>query len=182
MYRYMWYDTQLPERFCDEIRNVLEENEVRLQSSRTLGEESSHIRDSDNYWIPDSHWINSFCSHYINLANRENFKYDIYPGYQNNVIQYSLYKENKFYGWHTDTIHDDKDESRKLSFSLQLSNYDEYTGGDLQMIDEENEMYIGPKSRGSIIIFDSRLRHRVRKVTSGERRSLVGWVMGPRWK
>ena len=77
MYRYMWYDTQLPERFCDEIRNVLEENEGRLQSSRTLGEESSHIRDSDNYWIPDSHWINSFCSHYINLANRENFKYDI---------------------------------------------------------------------------------------------------------
>ena len=24
----MWYDTQLPERFCDEIRNVLEEKKL----------------------------------------------------------------------------------------------------------------------------------------------------------
>ena len=50
------------------------------------------------------------------------------------------------------------------------------------MIDEENRMYLAPKKRGSIIIFDSRIRHRVRKVTEGEIRSLVGWITGPDWK
>ena len=59
---------------------------------------------------------------------------------------------------------------------------DRYKGGDLQLIDEENQMYLAPKKRGSIIIFDSRIRHRVRRVTEGERRSLVGWITGPNWK
>ena len=38
------------------------------------------------------------------------------------------------------------------------------------------------KEKGTIIIFDSRMRHRVRKVKSGTRKSIVGWVEGPRWK
>jgi PKHD-type hydroxylase len=32
------------------------------------------------------------------------------------------------------------------------------------------------------MLFDSRTPHRVRKVRSGLRKSLVGWVVGPRWK
>ena len=33
-----------------------------------------------------------------------------------------------------------------------------------------------------MILFDSRTKHRVLKVTKGTRRSIVGWVVGPRWK
>ena len=39
-----------------------------------------------------------------------------------------------------------------------------------------------PKQRGTMIVFDSRVRHRVRKIKSGTRKSIVGWVVGPRWK
>lgn len=92
-----------------------------------------------------------------------------------------MYKPGYFYHWHTDSFFEN-DNCRKLSFSVQLSNYDEYKGGDLQFVDDEGELYVAPKTQGTIIIFDSRLRHRVKKVTEGERRSLVGWVMGPRWK
>ena len=42
--------------------------------------------------------------------------------------------------------------------------------------------YIIPRQRGTIVLFDSRTSHRVLKVTKGTRRSIVGWVVGPRWK
>ena len=71
---------------------------------------------------------------------------------------------------------------RKLSFTLQLSHPDDYEGGNVELIDEAGKNYIAPRQRGSMILFDSRTQHRVNKVTKGERKSIVGWVLGPRWK
>ena len=71
---------------------------------------------------------------------------------------------------------------RKLSFSLQLSDIDDYEGGELQLMDSSGKMHQAPKQKGLITFFDSRLTHRVRKVKSGVRKSLVGWIIGPRWK
>lgn len=65
---------------------------------------------------------------------------------------------------------------------MQLSDEDEYEGGELQLLDPTGHLYTVPKERGTISIFDSRLSHRVRKVKSGCRKSLVGWVVGPRWR
>ena len=33
-----------------------------------------------------------------------------------------------------------------------------------------------------MILFDSRTQHRVLKVKSGVRKSIVGWTVGPRWR
>ena len=71
---------------------------------------------------------------------------------------------------------------RKLSFALQLSDPDDYEGGNVQIMDETEKSYVVPRKRGTIVLFDSRSRHRVCKVTKGIRKSLVGWVVGPRWK
>ena len=71
---------------------------------------------------------------------------------------------------------------RKLSFSLQLSDPEDYTGGEVQFMDNGRKTYFAPKQRGTLIMFDSRTPHRVRKVKSGMRKSLVGWVCGPRWR
>ena len=182
MFKYLWYETELPDSICDEISNKLASHEGSLEQAKVTGGKASHTRNSMNLWIQESHWISAFCSYYVNLANNENFKYDIHPGYENHVIQYSLYKPGCFYDWHSDYYFTEDDSCRKLSFSLQLSNYNEYKGGDLQLIDEEGRSYLSPKKKGTIIGFDSRLRHRVRKITSGDRRSVVGWVMGPRWR
>ena len=119
-------------------------------------------------------------------------------------IQYTEYTEGDHYTWHADTVIDyqyqpkyhrstqtnvaeDKhvlsgESSRKLSFVMQLSNEEDYEGGELQFHDQTKNSYIAPKKRGTIIVFDSRVSHRVRKIKSGVRRSLVGWVVGPRWK
>ena len=71
---------------------------------------------------------------------------------------------------------------RKLSFSLQLSDPEDYTGGEVQFMDNSQKSYFAPKQRGTMIIFDSRTPHRVRKIKSGFRKSLVGWVCGPRFR
>ena len=78
-------------------------------------------------------------------------------------------------------MHDDS-MVRKLSFVLQLSDPDDYEGGNLQLLDEAGLSYIAPRKKGAIILFDSRTQHRVLKVTKGCRRSIVGWTVGPRWK
>jgi PKHD-type hydroxylase len=65
---------------------------------------------------------------------------------------------------------------------LQLSDPDSYSGGNVQLLAEDGSSYIAPRKRGTIVLFDSRTQHRVLKVTKGCRRSIVGWVCGPRWK
>ena len=71
---------------------------------------------------------------------------------------------------------------RKLSFTLQLSHHDDYEGGNVQFMNEMGKSYFAPRKRGTMIIFDSRLNHRVCKVTKGVRKSIVGWCIGPRWR
>lgn len=158
------------------------------------------IRNSKNSWISSDHWIAGFVWHYINKANTSNFWYDI-SHIDSENIQYTQYIEGQFYGWHSDTsiqtyttfntnflsvsdniINMGKEYCRKLSFSLQLSSSFEYEGGELQFMDDSGHLYCAPKDKGVITIFDSRVRHRVRKIKKGTRKSLVGWVMGPRWK
>jgi len=140
--------------------------------------------------------------------------YDI-EGIDNNELQYTEYQEGEYYDWHIDDninrcmindklLHsaDNHGENiailageyiRKLSFSIQLSDPEDYEGGELEFkVSNYNsrkrgdfnldEPFHAPNKKGTIIIFDSRVKHRVREVKSGVRKSLVGWVVGPRWK
>lgn len=82
-----------------------------------------------------------------------------------------------FYRKHRDT--DGKAlKSRVLSASLQLTDPEEYEGGDLIIYKDDNEKIIAPKSLGSITIFTSTTLHEVTPVTSGFRSSLVVWYGG----
>jgi PKHD-type hydroxylase len=161
------------------------------------------IRNSKNVWISTDHWIGGWLWYYISRINRQNFQYDLIDIDGGN-IQYTHYGEGQYYTWHKDgdieTQHTELQEPssggsrtddqviwsgetvRKLSFSLQLSDPNDYTGGEVQFMGHDGKTYFAPKQRGTLIVFDSRISHRVRKVRSGMRKSLVGWVVGPRWK
>ena len=65
---------------------------------------------------------------------------------------------------------------------MQLSDPTDYRGGEVEFLDTGTKRFLAPKQRGTMIVFDSRTRHRVRKIKSGIRKSIVGWVVGPRWK
>ena len=68
---------------------------------------------------------------------------------------------------------------RKLSFSLQLTDENDYEGCDLEFV-ASNEL--APRERGAIIFFPSFVMHRVTPLISGERNAMVGWVCGPNFK
>ena len=69
---------------------------------------------------------------------------------------------------------------RKLSFSAQLSNSDDYEGGDLvfDLPEELTPAKDAMRKQGTVIIFPSFLRHMVTPVTKGERHSMVSWIEG----
>ena len=89
---------------------------------------------------------------------------------------------NRVEGLGQDFLNENVEMVRKLSFVLQLSDPDDYEGGNLQLLDEVGKSYIAPRERGAVILFDSRTQHRAQKVRKGVRKSLVGWTVGPRWK
>ena len=65
---------------------------------------------------------------------------------------------------------------------MQLSDPDDYEGGNVILLTEGGQKYVVPRQRGTVIIFDSRTMHCVNKVKKGLRKSLVAWAVGPRWK
>lgn len=105
-------------------------------------------------------------------------------------LQFSIYRGDAeggghFYNTHQDTslISADSPTQRKLSVVVQLSDADEYEGGDFEMhYVKAHPPADSIRKRGTVLIFPSLLLHRVTPVTSGVRYSLVGWYVGPPWK
>lgn len=101
-------------------------------------------------------------------------------------FQYARYDgtECGHFDWHKDYGKDygapDR-EPRKLSLSLQLSDPAQYQGGELE-VRAGNQVDVAPKARGTIIAFPSYVLHRVTPTTSGARKSLVVWAVGPEFK
>lgn len=201
----VWYHTDIPDNLITILENYLRNKNLdnALNDSLLFNDKLDHeIRNSKNTWIPSSNWISGFLWYYIERANRENFLYDI-SHIDGESIQYTSYGVGEYYTWHEDAglsicnkpvaattiessaqnfIVENSEIIRKLSFSLQLSDVDDYEGGQLQFLGDEKTTYFAPKRKGTLIIFDSRTKHRVLKVTKGVRKSLVGWVVGPRWR
>jgi len=183
----VWYYTKLPDDIIKSIEEDvkkynLETHDATVGNLHDVGEIVKERRDSSVCFIPEFNWLVGFCYHYILHANASNFNYELH-GFDQNQMQYTEYGPGQFYNWHSDEDRSlYKEEVRKLSFTLQLSDPDEYEGGEFQILNWQDRLYRAPKEKGTIIIFDSLSRHRVTKVKSGMRKSLVGWVKGPRWK
>jgi PKHD-type hydroxylase len=124
-------------------------------------------------------WLYEKLTHAVAAANNMNYSKTLYGI---SPLQYSEYDSlyAGFYGPHSDCIMDMRNGLRRsLSFSVQLSESDSYDGGELKVY-ENNTIYTANKNIGSISFFDSSALHEVTPVTAGFRKSLVGWVLGPR--
>lgn len=201
----VWYFTNIPKDVVSIIeKDLIKKFDNQMADSRLVGDAlNKEKRNSQNAWVPTTEWIGGFLWHYIERANRENFLYDL-RCVDGESIQYTRYEKGQFYDWHNDAglssqykptavgnrieglaqdFFNEKIEMvRKLSFVLQLSDPDDYEGGNLQLLDEMGKCYFAPRQQGTMILFDSRTQHRVLKVRNGIRKSLVGWTVGPRWK
>ena len=110
--------------------------------------------------------------------NKKFYQYDLKNIYEFQLIKYY---EGGNYNWHCDYgISPKRGVVRKLSMSIQLSSPDVYEGGELQVIDYSNHTINVPTDLGTVVVFDSKIPHKVWPVTFGERIALVGWASGTR--
>ncbi|MFZ9688112.1 MAG: 2OG-Fe(II) oxygenase [Chitinophagaceae bacterium] len=180
---FVHYDKVFTSEEIDAIENCIQDSDLKTADLADIKSGKSIIRDSKVSFInaknPENHWIFEKFSSVVIDANERFFKFEL-----NRIesLQYTVYNKSHFYKNHVDLTYQNLDDAtRKLSFTMQLSNPDDYKGGEL-ILKNGPEPHIAGKNRGSIIFFPSYVLHEVTPVLKGTRKSIVGWVTGPRWK
>tara|TARA_R100001509_G_C4798397_1_gene192207 strand:+ start:197 stop:778 length:582 start_codon:yes stop_codon:yes gene_type:complete len=143
-------------------------------------------RKSKIIWLNEN-WIYKELLKYISLANK-NAGYNFVLK-EAEPIQYTRYDSDNYYHWHIDqTLESNKPDSRKMSICINLTDPDEFEGGDFWVskphvvADKTEKIRLDfMRKRGSAVVFPSFVFHRVAPVTKGTRHSLVCWVRGPLW-
>ena len=185
---YWFWETTIPSFICDEIVDVFTKQGGEYEEGRVsdTADIDNGFRKSDIKFSYEN-WINCMLYGYICEANTENFGYKL-SGCDKEGFQFTKYGVGDYYSLHRDYSPNRNAPSytRKLSATVQLSDSDEYEGGDLLMDmvaydgDSTNrrKVHTITRGKGSVIVFDSRTPHEVTPVTKGTRYSLVKWVHG----
>lgn len=144
------------------------------------GDVNKKIRNSKVSWIvptDNNKWIYQKLTEAIMILNKQFFNFDLWGMAEG--IQFTEYTSpNGMYNPHVDCMFNGN--IRKLSISVQLSDPNDYEGGDF-IINNGDELIL-PKEQGAVIAFPSYALHGVKPVTKGTRYSLVAWITGPQFK
>ena len=175
----VFYDV-VPEDLCDAIiEEYSNSNEWKL--AETAGGLQTEIRNvdeigiSDDVTIGDSALRRELDDRLFKSVESVSKKYqEEFKHYSINVdtgYQLLRYKEGQFYTQHTDSF---ITQQRSLSCSLILN--DDYEGGEFCFWDG-TMMHRPPK--GAALVFPSNFMypHEIRKVTKGERYSIITWLV-----
>ena len=169
-----------------DIEEIISVGEMCQFNQGTIGDMqsptvNSEIRETEIAWIhptEQTQWLYQRMTELAARVNFDKFKLDLT---EFTPLQYSKYKVGGHYDWHMDSgpnigVH------RKLSFVLGLSDPDDYEGGELELNATGNlaNATIMKIKKGHLVVFPSYIAHRVTPVTSGQRLTLVGWVIGPK--
>lgn len=171
----------------DEIEKIVFLEQLQNFDKGKVGDDPNQpapesVRNSEVAWIfPDqnSDWLFQRISGITSRVNYDHFMYNI-DGIDS--FQYTKYGIDQHYTWHWDVAFGWENYQRKISLIVMLSDPDEYEGGEFEICNNGNldEIVSIKPAKGDIVFFASWMPHRVKPVTSGERKSLVAWVMGER--
>jgi hypothetical protein len=173
------------------INTIIDYSRDRLTAAR-IGLDASNnsldtsVRNASNCWLSVDRfdWLYQQLEIIIKETNWINFKFVLHGMELANYLEYHAGAESEVdehgHGKYVKHIDGGFNSTRKLTFSIQLSDPSEYEGGDLLLWDAERPTFI-PKNKGQIVLFPSSVMHEVTPVTRGIRKSLVGWVNGPQW-
>jgi PKHD-type hydroxylase len=183
----------------DECKKIIEiGSRSDIQDSKIIGSDidplaSKNIRQSkSSFLLPneENSWIFQKIFEATTFINERYFQFDL-NGF--NAIQFTEYHQGgDYYDWHIDVALrgenfeklQNETKLRKLSGSVILSSNFEYTGGEFYIQRKHNgdPIWEIKQDVGSIVFFPSFMDHKINKVNSGIRRSLVFWVQGPKFK
>lgn len=175
---YAFFQKAFTKEECADIRALFNRD---LAEKAKIGTQEkpivvSEIRDANILFLPFNHdtsWIFDRIAGLAIGCNRERWKFQL-SGFTEG-LQLTHYEPGCHYDWHMDNGNH-RFSTRKLSVVLQLSESDDYDGGNLEFIDCRNDS--PQREIGTLLLFPSYVAHRVTPVTRGERMSTVAWISG----
>ena len=175
---YAFWNNAFSKEECQTIINIAKDK--GLIEGETKGNVKD-VRESKISWlypVDNIDWVFRRVTDITLNLNERFFKFDLFG--LNEGFQFTNYEApSGKYGKHVDRGMNMP--VRKLSISIQLTNPEEYEGGELKLYDGEEETVMD-KTQGTLIIFPSYVLHEVMPVTKGTRNSLVTWVTGKQFK
>ena len=169
----------------EDIALICEIGESRPISEGIIGGLDAPLaekRKSKVSWIdnqPDAGWLYDRMASIARNLNSQFYRFDLW-GFHDH-FQYTIYEAgDSHYDWHQDPTPNTYNPPRKFSLVLQLSDPEDYEGGNLEIF--ADKIHIVEKKKGMVTGFPSYMPHRVTPVVSGVRKSLVVWVCGPPFK
>jgi PKHD-type hydroxylase len=166
---------------CQTIINIAK-NKGLIKGTTFNDDKTKDVRDSKISWlyaVDDMDWVFRRVTDIVLNLNERFFKFDLFG--LNEGFQFTNYESpSGKYGKHVDRGMNIP--VRKLSISIQLTDPEEYEGGELKLYDGEEEGVLMDKTQGTLILFPSYVLHEVMPVTKGTRNSLVTWVTGKQFK
>ena len=168
----------------DQIHDIAAEyklQEAAIGAGDSMSKDKS-VRDSNISFLSSSdaanQWIFQRITRSIIDINQQFWNFDLQ---RIETLQYSEYGVGQFYKQHIDMMYQSPTRAvRKLSFTVQLTDPEEYEGGEV-LIKHGTDSPIH-KDLGTISFFPSYILHEVTPITKGTRHALVGWVTGPAFK
>jgi len=181
-----WWDGAFNDEQLNWLQHYARNSKVRGSiGGAPEGREISDVRRSNVMWMPcneHTFWVFEILGNVVSKINSMFFRFDL-TGFGEH-IQLTNYDSSELgmYGWHIDKGNNFEAPSRKLSVVVQLSNPEDYEGGDLEVQPYGSEIFKVEKKRGYITFFPSWTLHQVTPVIRGNRQSLVAWISGPPFK
>lgn len=158
----------------------LKSEKFKMSTGKTLSSTNETKRNSNVTFIDDHVILKEFLDVTKRINNNASWNFNIDTI---EPLQYGEYNQTQEYGWHVDQHNKPYSDGkvRKISFSIFLN--DDYTGGefDLELHSPSVKNRYETFSKlplNTALFFQSDYWHRVRPVTKGVRKSLVGWVLG----
>ena len=176
---YYYYKNGLSVDLIERIRALVPREE--MYDGNVSGEIDKTYRSSRIYWIRKSEktlWLYEKLMWFVRDANEKMWKFNLTNLFED--IQFTEYDADfeGHYDWHMDMGGGEKTSTRKLSMTIQLSDPEDYDGGELQFLINRN-VSEPERDQGTVVLFPSFLLHRVKRVSRGRRQSLVLWIHGP---
>jgi len=177
---YAFWNNAFSKEECQTIINIAKNKGLIKGTTKGV---TKDVRDSKISWlypVDDIDWVFRRVTDMTLSLNERFFKFDLFG--LNEGFQFTNYEApSGKYGKHVDRGMNMP--VRKLSISIQLTDPEEYEGGELKLYDgDDDEAIVMDKTQGTLILFPSYVLHEVMPVTKGTRNSLVTWITGKQFK
>jgi PKHD-type hydroxylase len=175
---FTYCDDFMSKKECGQVVSLMHKFKMTDAMISESGIENKSIRSTklcSLEYKPDNLWIFKKLEDAIIQANHNCYGFELYGFHE--AIQLMQYNEGDFYDWHMD-FGNKQFSNRKLSFSLQLTDPEDYQEGELEFFRNG----LAPKTQGTLILFPPFMYHRVKPILKGTRRAMVGWITGNPFK